>query len=387
MNRTICAALCATTLWLDTSLAARAVTDDKTKAPVLDQVLDRAVAWKLTPGIAVAVVKDGRIVYAGARGSADLERGRPATVETRYPIGSVGALFVLVGIMQLSALGRLNLDDSVRRYLPEEVPLDITLRGLLAPQEGDANYDVLATVVERVSGEPFVTYLTDRIFRPAGMTHTWLGEAPSWLPLATGYYEWRDVFGLAKPEGDAWDRKCCSFISTATDLARFDAALLNGTLLSSTSLHAIQPYFQSMQKAGMLLIGRQGTPAGYDTENILLPKQQFAIITLTNSAGFPASAVIDRVLGIFYPALGTASGALDPNPDITARLRHYLSGQSQSLGAVGAMSFLSSSVSAGSTEYRYLVDFDGVTKAAFFILNTSGDVSGFWIHSVVHLRR
>jgi CubicO group peptidase (beta-lactamase class C family) len=380
VNGTICAALCATALWLDTSLAARAVTDDKTKAPVLDQVLDKAVAWKLTPGIAVAVVKDGRIVYAGARGSADLERGRPATVETRYPIGSVGELFILAGIMQLSALGRLNLDDSVKRYLPEEVPLDVTLRGLLAPQEDDAKFDVLATVIERVSGEPLVTYLTDRIFRPAGMTHTWMGEPPSWLPLATGYYEWRDVFGLAKPEGDAWDQKCCSFISTATDLARFDAALLNGTLLSSASLHAIRPYFQSMQKAGMLLIGRQGTPAGYDAENILLPKQQFAIVTLANSAGSPAPAVIDRVLGIYYPALGTASGTLDPNPDITARLRHYLNRQSQSPGPVGAMSFLSSSVSAGSTEYRYLVDFGGVTQGTFFVINANGIVDGVWIH-------
>jgi D-alanyl-D-alanine carboxypeptidase len=345
----------------------------------LDQVLNSAVAWKLTPGIALAVVKDGKIVYADARGTADLEREHPAAIETRYPLGSVGALFVTVGIMQLNALGRLNLDDSVRRYLPEG-PHDVTLRGLLAPQEGDANYDVLASVLERVSGEPLITYLTDRVFHPAGMTDTSLGRPPPWLPLATGYYEWRDVFGLASLETDAWDRKCCSFASTAPDLARFDAALLNGTLLSSTSLQAMQPYFQSLQKAGILLIGRQGTPAGYDAENILLPKQQFAIVTLANCAGFPAPAVIDRVLGIYYPLLGTASGALDPNPEITARLRHVLTQQHQSRGSVRAMSFLSSSVTAGSTEYRYLVDFGGVTKAAFFVLNSSGDVNGFWIH-------
>ncbi len=376
----VCAAFCAAALCLDTSFAAGAMTDDATKVRALDQVLDSAVAWKLTPSIAMAVVKDGRIVYADVRGSADLERKHLAAVETRYPIGSLGALFVMVGIMQLSASGRLNLDGSVERYLPEEVPPDVTLRQLLAPQDDDGNYDVLARVIERVSGEPFITYLTDRVFRPAGMTHTWLGEPPSWLPLATGYYEWRDVFSLAKPEGDAWDRKCCSFTSTATDLARFDAALLSGTLLSATSLYAMQPYFQSMQKAGILLIGRQGTPAGYDAENILLPKQHFAIVILTNSAGFPAAAIVDRALGIHYPALGTPTGGLEPNPAITARLRHYLSGQPQSRGQVGAMSFLSSSVSAGSSEYRYLVDFGGVTKAAFFVLNASGSVDGFWIH-------
>jgi CubicO group peptidase (beta-lactamase class C family) len=380
VSGTLGAALGAAALWLESSLAAGAMTNDAAKARALDQVLDSAVAWKLTPSIAMAVVKDGRIVYADVRGTADLERKHPASVETRYPIGSVGALFVMVGIMQLSALGKLNLDDTVQRYLPEDVPLDVTLRQLLAPQEGDANYDVLASVIERVSGEPVITYLTDRVFRPAGMTHTWLGEPPSWLPLATGYYEWRDVFGLAKPERDAWDRKCCSFVSTAADLARFDAAVLNGTLLSSASLHAMQPHFQSMQKAGILLIGRQGTPAGYDAENILLPKQRFAVVLLANCAGFPAPAVIDRVLGSYYPALGTAFGAIDPNPNITARLRRYLIQEPQSNGLVRAMSFLSSSVSAGSTEYRYLVDFGGVTKAAFFGLNASGNVDGFWIH-------
>jgi D-alanyl-D-alanine carboxypeptidase len=378
VSGTICAALCATALWFDTSLAAGAITNDTTKARALDQVLESAVAWKLTPSIAIAVVKDGRVVYADVRGTADVERKHPAAIETRYPVGSVGAVFVMVGIMQLSALGRLNLDDSVRRYVPDG-PLGVTLRGLLAPQEGDANYDVRVAVLERVSGKPLITYLTDRVFRPAGMTHTSLGEPPPWLPLAKGYYEWRDVFGLAKPQSDAWDRKCCSFVSTAPDLARFDAALLNGTLLSSTSLHAMQPYFQSLQRAGMAFIGQQGTPAGYDAENILLPKQQFAIVTLANCAGFPAPAVIDRVLGIYYPVLGTASGALDPNPDVTARLRHLLM-QQPSSEPVRAMSFLSSSVTAGSTEYRYLVDFGGATKAAFVVLSPSGNVSGFWIH-------
>jgi hypothetical protein len=142
----------------------------------------------------------------------------------------------------------------------------------------------------------------------------------------------------------------------------------------------MQPYFQSMQKAGMLLIGRQGTPAGYDAENILVPQQRFAIVILTNCAGFPAPAVTDRVLGLYYPPLGTASGAFDPNPTLTARLRTYLMQPPQSRGPVRAMSFLSSSVSAGSTEYRYLVDFEGVTKAAFFLLDASGNITEFWVH-------
>jgi CubicO group peptidase (beta-lactamase class C family) len=236
------------------------MTDDTIKTRALDRVLDSAVGWKLTPSIAMTVVKNGKIVYADVRGSADLERKQAATVETRYPIGSVGTLFVMVGIMQLSAQRRLNLNDSVQRYLPEEIPLDVTLRQLLASQKDDDNYDVLATVIERVSGEPLITYLTDRIFRPAGMTHTWLGEPPPWLPLATGYYEWKDVFGTAKPESDAWDRKCCGFVSTATDLARFDAALMSGTLLSATSLR--DATVLSIDAKGRYVVDRPARNAG-----------------------------------------------------------------------------------------------------------------------------
>lgn len=343
----------------------------------MDTILTDAITWKLAPSVALAVVQGGKIVYTGTHGMADLERKEPATKETRYAIGSLGSLFIIVGIMQLSERGRLNLNDSIGRYSPEEIPIDVTLRQVLASNE-DGAYNALANVIERVTGEPLLTYLTDHVFRTAGMTQTWLGEPPSWLPLATRYYEWRDVFGVASPESDAWSTKCCSFVSTATDLARFDVALFDGALISPASLRTIEPAFQSLQKAGMLMIGRQGSAAGFDAENILIPKQRFAVVILANCAGFAATAVLDRVFGLYYPPLANASGSVDPNPEITARLQHYLSTHSQQ--PVGAMSFLSSSVSAGSTEYRYLVDVGGTTKSAFFVLNASGSVDEFWLH-------
>lgn len=371
------AVLCAAALWLNGGGIATAAPSDAARPHALDQTLDNAIAWKLTPSIALAVVWDGRISYSSTRGMADLERNRPATAETRYAIGSVGALFIMVGIMQLSSQGRLRLNDSVRRYLPEDVPMDVTLREILASRE-DGGYDALASVIERVTSEPLLTYLTDHVFRPAGMTQTWLGEPPSWLPFATRYYEWRDAFGVAAADSDAWSTKCCSFISTATDLARFDVALFNGTLISPTSLREMEPFFQSSQKAGIVMIGRQGSAAGFDAENILLPKQRFAIAMVANCAGFAATAVLDRALALYYPALATVSNVADPNPEITSRLQRYLSRQSQA--PLDRMTLLSSSESAGSTEYRYLVEIGGATKSAFFVLDPKGNVDGFWLH-------
>lgn len=351
----------------------------------LDQILNSAISWKLTPSISIAVVRDGKIAYAGARGSADVQNRRSARTDTRYPIGSLGALFVAVAIVQLDAKGKLRLDDSLTRYLPPAESLDIPLRQLLPPQEDDiAKSEVLAAVVERVTGEPLITYLTDHVFRPAGMTQTWLGEPPDWLPLASGYYQWKDDFGLAQRETGAWDTKCCSFVSTATDLARFDVALLRGTLIPAESFRQLQPAFFAAKKAGMRVIGRMGTPAGYDAENAIFPNEGFAIVTLTNCTGFAAPPVLDRVLAVYYPAAAAAGGSADRqgNPDqaLTDRLRRVLTTR-YGLQAVRSMDFLSSSTSAGSTEYRYLVDLAGETKSAFFLINAAGNIDGFWVHS------
>ena len=68
----------------------------------MDKLLRDVVAWKLTPSISLAIVENGKVVYAGARGSADLEKNAPATAQTRYPIGSIGTLFVAVAVMQLA---------------------------------------------------------------------------------------------------------------------------------------------------------------------------------------------------------------------------------------------------------------------------------------------
>lgn len=365
MIATVCAAACALAL---------------TRS--MDAILGDAVTWRLAPSISVAVVKDGTLAYAGARGSADLGGNRPTGVQTAYPIGSLGSLFILVAVMQLEAKGKIHLDDTLQRYLPNEVPINVSLRELLVPQEGDATYDALAAVVESVSREPLITYLTDHVFRPAGMTQTWLGKPPDWMPLATGYYEWHNVFGEAQPDVDAWNRKCCSFVSTAADLARFDVALLNGRLVSPSTLRAMHPYFHLGQMRGMQAIGMEGSAAGYDAQNVLFAKERFAIVTLTNSAGFAAPAVLDRVLAVYYPnaASVTTSESIGVDRQITDRLRRFLSEQPAIHGPIGAMDFLSSSESAGSKEYRYLVDLDGRTRSVFFAVNAGGAIEEFWLH-------
>jgi CubicO group peptidase (beta-lactamase class C family) len=363
---------------------AEAVAYPATSKASLDKLLRDVVTWKLTPSISLAIVENGKVVYAGARGSADLEKNVAATVETRYPIGSIGSLFLAVAVMQLVAKGKLHLDDPVIRYFPAMPDSIVTVRQLLPPGEGDANYDVLGAVIERVTQVPLVSYLYDHVFAPARMDDTWSGEPPDWAALALGYYEFRDVFGLTAPQTDAWNRKCCSFISTATDLARFDSALFQNKLLPAASLRAMEPAFQSTRQAGMAMIVRAGTPSGYVEGNALFMHDQFAIVALTNCDGFPAPAVLDPILALFYPkavaanAPPSSEGAVDPA--VAGLLRPYLAAKPESLGSVRAMTLLSSSVSEGFTEYRYLVDFSGGTKSAFILVGSDGKADGFWLH-------
>jgi D-alanyl-D-alanine carboxypeptidase len=377
-------AACAAVLAFTAASPPEPVAHGVTGEASLDRVLRDVVTWKLTPSISLAIVENGKVVYTGAFGSAGLEKNMPATAQTRYPIGSIGTLFLAVAVMQLAAKGKLRLDDPVERYFPALPDSSVTVRQLLSPREDDANYDVLGAVIERVTEVPLVSYLYDHVFQPAGMDHTWFGPPPDWAPLASGYYEWRNVFGLTALQTDAWTRQCCSFISTATDLARFDSALLQGKLLSAASLRAMQPAFQSTRQAGMAMIVREGTPSGYVAGNALFMHDRFAIVALTNCDGFPAPAVLDPILALYYPkavaanASPSSEGAVDPA--IAGLLRPYLAAEPESLGSVRAMTLLSSSVSEGFTEYRYLVDFSGGTKTAFIVVGSDGKVDGFWLH-------
>ncbi|MBS7633548.1 serine hydrolase [Candidatus Bathyarchaeota archaeon] len=92
------------------------------------------------PGLSLAIVKDGKIVYAKGFGSRNLKAGLKATPDTLYGIGSCTKSFTALALMQLQEQGKLNVNDPVRKYLPEfkigkeEKP--ITIHHLLSHSSG-----------------------------------------------------------------------------------------------------------------------------------------------------------------------------------------------------------------------------------------------------------
>ena len=85
----------------------------------LDDLADRAMKeWKV-PGVAIAVVQDGKVVYAKGYGYRDLENKLPVTTETQFAIGSITKSFTALAFAILKDEGKVDWDQPVREYLPE----------------------------------------------------------------------------------------------------------------------------------------------------------------------------------------------------------------------------------------------------------------------------
>ena len=172
-----------------------------------------------SPGCAVGVYRDGRILYARGYGMANLELGVPNTPRTVFDIGSISKQFTATAILLLAQEGKLSLTDDVRKYFPEmpAYASGVTIRNLLNHTSGIRDYFVLmniagrgvegpadtvdflhyitrsaetnfpvgtrylysnsgfvllATIVYRVSGMPLSRFAEERIFAPLGMRDT-----------------------------------------------------------------------------------------------------------------------------------------------------------------------------------------------------------------------
>jgi CubicO group peptidase (beta-lactamase class C family) len=101
----------------------------------LDGLVAAAQAEQRIPSVSAAVFRDGEVVWRGALGSADVERGEEATPEHSYRIGSITKTFTAVCILQLRDAMMLALDDPLRAHIPE-VPVGLTVRDALSHLSG-----------------------------------------------------------------------------------------------------------------------------------------------------------------------------------------------------------------------------------------------------------
>ncbi|MEA4884040.1 MAG: serine hydrolase domain-containing protein [Clostridia bacterium] len=252
----------------------------------VDRFVDQQMNKHRIPGISLVVFEDGEMIYAKGYGTAG--HGRPMTPDTPMIIGSTTKSFTAVSILQLVEQGLVDLDSPVSAYLPWFRTADpvastsITTRHLLNHTSGlselgynrvlrrdatleqgvrdlqharltapvgttfqyfNPNYAILALIIETVSGQSYADYVTEHIFRPLGMMHSYAGkeDAPE-AELAQGHSK---LFGFPvarQPIFRAYMLGAGYIVSTAHDLSRFLIAMDNGgahdggRILSSNSV-------------------------------------------------------------------------------------------------------------------------------------------------------
>jgi CubicO group peptidase (beta-lactamase class C family) len=264
--------------------AGTAQRDPKGQAVAIDpqrigDVVRAEIQRQRIPGVSLAIVKAGQIVYAGGFGLANVEHNVPVRPETVFQSGSVGKQFTATAVMMLVEEGKIGLDDSIAKYLPEspEPWKPITVRRLLshtggmtdypkdfdfrrdyteaelltramqvqvafAPGEkwsySNLGYVTLGVLIHRVTGRFYGDFLQERIFKPLGMTTTRIISEADIVPnRAAGY---RLVKGQLKNQG--WVSPTLNTTAdgalylTTLDMAKWDAALYTDKLLSRSSL-------------------------------------------------------------------------------------------------------------------------------------------------------
>lgn len=245
-------------------------------------VQERMAAWSV-PGLALAIVEDGRLTVTRGYGFADREQGRPMTPSTPVAVGSTTKPLTAAAVLQLVEAGQVELDAPVTRYLPwfqldDPRAAEITVRQLLSHtsgipasasldgrQDADAlerrvraleweslrsapgtrfeyandGFNTAGLIVQAVSGAPYERYVEERILAPLGMTASTFDPARgAALGLAQGYVKRK---GELRPERTRLTRgynPSGMLLTTAEDAGRFLAALLAGGALDGARVLA-----------------------------------------------------------------------------------------------------------------------------------------------------
>jgi D-alanyl-D-alanine carboxypeptidase len=313
------------------------------------------------PGVAVLIAQGDRVIYRGARGTADLQLDVPLTDQHVFHIASVTKMFTAAMVLKLAQDGRLSLDDPLARYMPDfPNAAGISIRQLLGHTAGisdrtspadvqpgfsrrdvdmatlvteiakrppsfapgtsqaysNSGYILLGTVIEAVTGKPWHLAMQEELFSPLGINATTYGIASSVIPRrVTGYtrdnpnsaYRNAPYISMTIPASAG------ALVSTVGDLHRWMRALTAGRVINSASYQQmITPAapasittadrygfgMNNWRVRGEQMIGHSGQINGFTSILAYLPAQDITIIALANDDSFDALTFGHRLAGI-----------------------------------------------------------------------------------------
>lgn len=352
---------------------AHAQTLSEAEVAIVDAAARQAV-HDGAPSVSVAIVRNGQIAFARAYGRRALAPDAPATVESRYLIGSVSKQFTATAILMLAADGRLSLDDRIGARVPGLTAGDrTTLRQVLSHTAGIASYftsdttplegrrpvqprvvaarwggtaldfepglrwsysntgfTVAGLIVETVSGLTLDRFLQARVFDPLHMdTAGDVDVSPLGPADATGYT--RYALGPVRPAravGAGWLFAAGGLAMSAPDLARWDIAMLDRALMPASAYDAQQTEVKlndgsgSGYGLGLYVDGvrghrrlrHDGSIDGFGAENRIYPGDRSAIVVLTNADFASPYRLADQIEAMLFSAPVEPSAAPPPAP-------------------------------------------------------------------------
>jgi CubicO group peptidase (beta-lactamase class C family) len=313
-----------------------------------------------SPGCALAVIKEGKVIYQHSYGCANLEYGIPISPSSVFYIASVSKQFTAMSVLLLVQQGKLSLDDDIRKYLSEVPDFGrvITIRHLIHHTSGLRDYEellamagwrmddvitrehmlnivahqkelnfspgdeyqycntgycLLAEIVARVSGRSFSEFTDSNIFKPLGMTNSHFHDdherivtnrAYSYRP--DGSNSFKNAFNNASVVGGG------GMYSTVEDLAKwvnnFDRRRVGGPeVLKQMHEQGVLNNGRTNRYAfglaiddykGMKIVEHNGAFAGYRSEIIRFPDQKLGVVLLGNTSEIDTSQLTRKVAEI-----------------------------------------------------------------------------------------
>lgn len=302
-------------------------------------------------GMTIAVSRDGKVIFVRGYGYADLDEQAPVQTDTVYEIGSITKEFTAAAILRLAEQGQLRLDAPISEYFPElaEKAAGVTVEHLLSHTSGlsralpvedltapmdpqdivpflasrDAEFapgeryaynnngfNLLGLLIERASGTTWQEYLERELFRPLGLGSTRVCTTPRDPKVSKAYRH--PTRGSAGPTEFERHHPTVNFAagsicSTATDLLRWQEALVSGKVISSQSAALMSspailasgrpaPYGLGMfsdNNLGERHFHHGGASSGFITQVGYFPEDRTTIAVLTN--GIYAGSIVELI--------------------------------------------------------------------------------------------
>lgn len=320
-----------------------------------------------SPGCALGIIQDGKLIYARGYGMANLEHNIPITSKSIFRIGSTSKQFSGMCLALLEEEGKLSLDDSLREYLPQmpKHAEEITIRHLIHHTSGirdyltlaeiaglrdddyytdaevvdlltrqkelnfkpgeehlysNSGYFLLSQIVKKTSGKSLREYAEEKIFNPLGMTnshfhddHTTIvkNRASGYAPKKGGGF----VISMTTLPmiGDG------GVFTSVEDLFLWDQNFYNNSLGEGR-----QALIEKIEMPGVLnsgekldyafglevneykrlkMVSHGGSFVGFRAEMIRFPEQRFSVICLANLSTFDPSLLARKVADIYLTGL------------------------------------------------------------------------------------